>query len=128
MNNDEVVLSRFVVNKVLEVAQVCVDESRKGWRVEMSAFNDAMDSLNIPANEVRAALVYLEARTFIITFLGEDGCLSGICVVPPRYRCGFCGMWLNTRDNPKHHIEPCERQQRKIEMYRRPVQRGVAGE
>jgi hypothetical protein len=32
MNNDETILRKSVVDKVLEVAQRCVDEKRKGWR------------------------------------------------------------------------------------------------
>lgn len=121
MDNDEVVLNRFIVNRVLEVAQACVDHRRKGWRVMMPDFRDAMDSLDFAAKEIHAALVYLEARSFVITFPDADDGVAGIYVVPQRYRCGFCKMWLNTRDNPERHIEPCERQQRKTEMYRRPV-------
>jgi hypothetical protein len=118
MNNDEVVLSRFVVNKVWEVAQACVDDSRKGWHVMMPDFGDAMDSLEFTAKEVREALAFLEARTYLITLSDEDGHVTGISLVPPRFRCEFCKMWLNTQSNPENHIDFCLRQQRKIERNR----------
>ena len=118
MNNDEVVLNTFVVNKVWEVAQSCVDETRKGWFVNMSEFRDAMDSLDFTADEVNASLSYLEARSFVITFLDADGCIAGISCVPQRYRCRFCKMWLNTQSDPEAHIDLCLRLQRKIERYR----------
>lgn len=119
MNNDEIVLRKSVVNEIWRVAQTCIDENRKRWRVMMPRFRDAMDALDFTAKEVRAALAYLEARTFVITFLEEDGGFAGIYVVPQRYRCEFCGMWLNTQDDPETHIDLCLRLQRKMERNRK---------
>jgi hypothetical protein len=118
MNNDEVVLSKFVVNKVWEIAQACVDGSKKGWLVNMQEFRDAMDSLAFTANEVRATLSYLAARTFVIPFLDADGGVAGISLVPQRYQCGHCNMWLNMQDNLGDHIDLCLKQQKKIERNR----------
>lgn len=119
MNNDEIALSKFVVNKVWEIIQTCVDESRKGWRVDMSAFRDAMDSQNFDSREVREALAFLEARTYLITCVDVDGHVTGISLVPQRYQCGHCKMWLNMQDDPEDHINLCLRLQRKIEGNRR---------
>lgn len=118
MSNDEAILSRFLVNKVWEVAQTCVDESKKGCRVEMPRFRDAMDDWDFTAEEVRAALAYLELRTYLLVFRDEEGHVTGICLIPQRYQCGFCNMWLNTQDDPEAHIDFCLRQQRKIERNR----------
>jgi hypothetical protein len=107
MSNDGVVLNRFVVNKVWEIAQTCLDENKKGWFVNMAEFRDAMDSLDFTANEVRAALSYLEARSVVITFLDADGGVAGISCVPQRHRCEFCNMWVNTQDDPESHIDRC---------------------
>jgi hypothetical protein len=115
MSNDELVLNRFVVNKVWEIAQTCLDENKKGWFVNMAEFRDAMDSLDFTANEVRAALSYLEARSVVITFLDADGGVARISCVPQRYRCRFCNMWVNTQDDPEGHIDHCLKQQKKIE-------------
>jgi len=114
MNNDETVISRFVVSKVLEIAETCVDGSKKGWFVDMQQFRDAMDSQNFDSKEVREALAFLEARTYLITLSDEDGHVTGISLVPEQYRCDFCRMWLNTRDDPEDHIERCLKQQKKI--------------
>ena len=92
MNNDEVVLSRFVVNKVWQVAQACVDKSRKGWRVGMPDFRDALDSLDFTAKEVRATLAFLELRMYVFAFTDEDSHVTGISLVPQQYRCEFCNM------------------------------------
>ena len=118
VNSDEVVLSRFLVNKVLEVAQSCIDDSRKGWRVKMPDFRDAMDSLDFTANEVRAAFSHLQVRTLVITSLNAEGGVAGISLVPQRYQCGHCNMWLNMQDEPEHHIDLCVKQQKKIERHR----------
>jgi hypothetical protein len=118
MSNDEVVLNRFVVNKIWQVVQSCVEEARKGWFVKMSEFGDAMDGLDFTAKEVRATLAYLEARTFVITFLDADGGVAGITLVPQRYQCVHCNMWLNMQQEPVDHIGACLRLQRKIERNR----------
>jgi hypothetical protein len=118
MSNDEIALSKFVVNKVWEVAQTCVDENRKGWFVTMPEFRDAMDSLDFTSEEVGAALAYLELRTCLLAFRNEEGHITGISLIPQRYQCDFCGMWLNTRDDPENHIELCLKQQNKIERNR----------
>ena len=107
MSNDEVVLSRSVVGKVLEVARACVDEKRKGWFVNMKQFRDAMDGLNLDSREVSEALAYLEARMYVITFPDADGQVTKISVVPQRYQCHHCKMWLNMQDDPEDHIELC---------------------
>jgi hypothetical protein len=119
MNIDEVGLSRFVVNKVWEVAKACVDESKKGWFVNMQEFRDAMDNLDFTAKEVRAVLAFLELRTCLITFPDGDGHVAGISLVPQRYQCGFCNLWLNMQDEPENHIDLCIRLQRKIERSRK---------
>jgi hypothetical protein len=121
MINDGIVLSRWVVNKVLEIAQSCVDESRKGWFVNMQEFNDGIDCQHFGDKEIREALAYLEARTYIITLRGEDDHIIGISIVPPRYQCNFCRTWLDSRDDPEDHIDLCLRLQRKMERNRKLV-------
>jgi hypothetical protein len=118
MDNDEVVLSRFVVNKVWQVAQSCLDKSRKGWRVKMLEFRDAMDSLDFTANEVRAALAFLESRMYVFTFTDEDGHVTGISLIPQRHQCAHCNMWLDMQDDAENHIALCLKQQKKIERNR----------
>jgi hypothetical protein len=119
MNNDEIALSEWVVNKVLEIAEACVDESRKGWRVKMGEFDDAMDSQDIDSRELREALALLDSTTYIIPFRDEDGNIAGISVIPQRFQCGHCKMWLNMQDDYEEHIDLCLRVQRKREMYRK---------
>jgi hypothetical protein len=119
MSNDEVVLNRFVVNKVWEIAQICLDENKKGWFVNMRQFRDAMDSLDFTANEVRAALSYLQTRMILLVFLDEEGHVLRISLVPQRYQCVHCKMWLDMQDNPEDHIDLCLRLQKRIEMNRK---------
>jgi hypothetical protein len=118
MNNDEIALSKFVVNKVLEIAQACVDENKKGWFVTMQPFHNALDGFDFTAKEVCAAVAFLEARTYVILFPDEDGHVTRISIVPQRYQCGHCKMWLNMEDDPENHIELCLRLQRKMERNR----------
>lgn len=121
MTISELTLSRFVVNKVWEIIQTCVDESRKGWFVTMPEFRDAMGSQNFDGKEVREALEFLEARTYLILFPDADGHVARISLVPQRYQCGHCRMWLNMQDDPEGHIDLCLKQQKKIEMSRKLV-------
>ena len=95
MNNTEIALSRFVVNKVWEVAQTCVEEGRKGWFVTMQEFRDAMDSLDFTSEEVGAALAYLELRTCLLAFRNEEGHITGISLGVPGEFCtsGFEKNW-----------------------------------
>jgi hypothetical protein len=86
MNHDEVVLNRFVVTNIWEVAQACVEESKKGWFVTMPEFRDAMNALDFTAKEVRATLSYLEARTYVITLPDEDGHVRLLYFHPTRVR------------------------------------------
>jgi hypothetical protein len=116
---DTFVLSKFVVNKVLEVAQACVDDSRKGWRVKMPAFRDAMDHLGFSGRDVRAVLAFLAARMYVIVFPDENGHVAGISLVPQQYRCLQCNMLLDMQDDPDNHIDFCLRQQRKIKRNRK---------
>jgi hypothetical protein len=119
MNNNEVVLSKFVVNKVWEVAQSCVDETRKGWFVNMEQFHDAMDGWDFTAEKVRAALEFLESRTYVLPFKDEDGHVTRISLVPQRYQCGHCNMWLDMQRDPEDHIDSCLKRQAKIERNRK---------
>jgi hypothetical protein len=119
MNNDEIVIRKWVVNKVLQVVQQCVDESRKGWRVKIREFNDAMDDLGFTGEEVRAALAYLRARMYVITLLNSDGSVTGISLVPQWYPCEFCKMPLYIQDDPEGHIDLCLRRQAKIKRNRK---------
>ena len=119
MSDEGVVCSKFLVNKVWDAAQACVDESRKGWFVDMQHFRDAMDSLDFTASEVRAALSYLRVRTLLITSFNADGGVAGISLVPQRYQCGHCSMWLDMQDDFEAHIDLCLKQQRKMERYRK---------
>jgi hypothetical protein len=107
MNNNTAVVRKSVVGKVLEVARVCVDTERKGWRVKMREFDDAMDGLNLGTSEVREAFAYLEARLQLITFLDADGQVTGISVVPLWYQRRFCKMWLYMRAEREHYIDGC---------------------
>jgi hypothetical protein len=122
MNNDEIVLHKFVVNKVWEVAQACVDGSNRGWFVNMRQFRNAMDSLDFTANEVRAVLAFLEARTYVITFPNEEGQVRRISVVPQRYQCEHCNLWLNMQNDIDDHIDLCLKQQKKMERYQERLQ------
>ena len=119
MNNEDIVLRESVVNKVLEVAQTCVDAKRKGWFVSMPRFWSAMDEICFTGKEVREALAFLAARMYVIVFPDEDGQGGRISLVPQRYQCGFCYMWLNMQDEPEHHIDTCLKRQAKIERNRK---------
>lgn len=110
-HEEEVVLRKSTVNMVLRVAQACLDENRKGWRVPMRKFNDAMDDCGIPGKEVRAALEFLQVRMFVIAFLDEDGQVTSIRLVPQEYECRRCGMCLSIHDEREHYIDLCLRQQ-----------------
>jgi hypothetical protein len=118
MNNEDILLRKSTVNTVLKVAQACSDESRKGWRVKMRQFNDAMDDNDISSKEVRAALEFLQLRMFVIAFFDADGHVTGISLVPQRYPCEFCNMVLHIQDAPEKHIDVCLRRQKKIERNR----------
>lgn len=118
MNTDETVLRKSVVSKVLEVAQACVDTERKGWRVKMPVFWEAMDAFDFSGREVRAALAYLSARMHLIAFPGEDGHVAGISLVPQRYRCWHCNLWLDIRSDIRRHFDDCRTRQAKIQRYR----------
>jgi len=115
MNNEDIVLRESVVNKVLEVAQTCVDAKRKGWFVSMPRFWSAMDEICFTGKEVREALAFLAARMYVIVFLDDDGQIAGISMVPQRYRCGHCNMLLDMQDDFVDHIDLCLKRQRKIE-------------
>ena len=119
MTNKDIVLHKSVVRKVLEVAQACVDGTRKGWRVQMPLFWGAMDDMGYTGKEVRETLAFLEARMYVIVFPDEDGQVGRISLVPQRYQCGFCYMWLNMQDEPEHHIDTCLKRQAKIERNRK---------
>jgi hypothetical protein len=121
MNNDEIVIRKAVINTVLKVAQQCLDENRKGWFVRMPVFWDAMDDLGFTGEEVRATLAFLQARMYVITFTDEDGCVTGISLVPQQYQCEFCNMWLDMQDEPENHIDDCLKRQAKIEWNRKLV-------
>ena len=121
MTNKEIVIRKSVVSKVLEVAQACVNESKKGWRVQMPIFWDAMDEICFTGKEVREALAFLAARMYVIVFPDEDGQGGRISLVPQRYQCGFCYMWLDMQDEPEHHIDTCLKRQAKIERNRKLV-------
>ena len=120
-NEEEVVLRKSVANTVLRVAQACLDESRKGWRVKMRQFNDAMDDNGISSKDVRAALEFLQLRMFLIAFLDADGNVASISVVPQHYQCEFCKMLLYIQDDPEDHIDVCLKRQKKIERNRRSI-------
>ena len=47
----------------------------------------------------------------------EDGHVTGISLVPQRYQCGHCQMWLNMQDDPEDHIDLCLKLQKKIERH-----------
>ena len=119
MTNKEIVIRKSVVSKVLEVAQACVNESKKGWRVQMPIFWDAMDEICFTGKEVREALAFLAARMYVIVFLDDDGQVAGISLVPQRYQCGFCNMWLGMQDDFVDHIDICLKRQAKIARNRK---------
>ena len=115
MTNKEIVIRKSVVSKVLEVAQACMDDKRKGWFVSMPKFWSAMDAFNFGSRDVRAALAFLALRMYVIVFLDDDGQIAGISMVPQRYRCGHCNMLLDMLDDFVDHIDICLKQQKKIE-------------
>jgi hypothetical protein len=117
-HEEEVVLRKSTVNTVLRVAQACSDESRRGWRVKMHQFNNAMDDNDISSKEVRTALAFLQSRMYVLAFLDSDGQVTGISLVPQRYPCEFCNMVLYIQDDPESHIDVCLRRQKKIERNR----------
>jgi hypothetical protein len=119
MNSDEIVLRNFIINKVLQVAQACVDESRKGWRVKLPLFKDAMDAFNFSSREVREVLAFLEAKMYMIVFLDEDGHVAGISLVPQKYRCWQCNGLLDMQDDIRRHFDDCRKRQAKIERNRK---------
>ena len=111
---DTFVLSKFVVNKVWEVAQACVDDTKKGWRVKMPEFRDALDGLDFTASEIHAALSCLESRAYFFAFTDEDGHVTGVSLIPQRYQCGHCNLWLDMQGDPENHIDDCLKRQAKI--------------
>ena len=119
MTNDEIVIHKSVVNKVWEVAQACVDEKKKGWRVQMPIFWDAMDNLGFSGKEVRAILAFLAARMYVIVFRDEDGHVAGISLVPQQYRCWHCNSLLDMQDDIRRHFDDCRKRQAKIERNRK---------
>jgi hypothetical protein len=118
MNNDEIALRNFIINKVWEVAQLCVDEDKKCWRVKLPLFWGAMDDLGFTGREVREALAFLESRMYVIVFPDEDGHVTGISLIPQRYQCVHCNTWLEMQDDPEGHIDECLKRQAKIERNR----------
>jgi hypothetical protein len=106
--------SNFIINKVWEAAQACVDESRKGWRVQMQVFRDAMDDLGFTGREVREVLAFLEVKMYVIVFPDEDGHVAGISLVPQQYRCLQCNMLLDMQSDIRFHFEDCRKRQAKI--------------
>jgi hypothetical protein len=112
---DSDVSSKFLLKKVWEVAQNCVDEKKKGWSVKMEEFGDAMDALDFGRKQVREALEVLEYRELVITFADENDHLKAIGIVPQRYQCWHCNMWLDMQNDPEGHMELCLRRQKKIE-------------
>ena len=114
MNNDEVVLNNFAIKTVWEVAEACVDHSRKGWCVNMQKFHSAFDGWGLTANEIDAALDFLAARLKVIPLRGEEGQITDISVVPLRYQCVHCRMWLDMQEDPEDHIDLCLKLQKKI--------------
>lgn len=119
MNNDEIAIRMSAVNKVLQVAQQCVDESKKGWFVSMPVFWNAMDAFNFGIKEVRAALAMLAARLYVIVFPDEDGHVAGISLVPQQYRCWHCNGLLSVQDDIRRHFDDCRKRQVKIERNRK---------
>jgi hypothetical protein len=112
---------QYLLNKVLEVAHACVDEKKKGWRVRMGDFHDAMDDLGFDGKDVREALGFLQQRAYVITFIGEDGHVAGISLVPQRYRCWQCDMLLDMQDETEDHIQDCMKRQQKFQRNRKLV-------
>jgi hypothetical protein len=107
-----------LINKVWEVAQDCVDEKKKGWMVKMETFREAMDGLDFGHQLVCEALHEAEIRAYAITRVDEDGYCTAISIVPQRYQCWHCRMWLDMQDHAEDHIELCYKQQTKIERNR----------
>ena len=116
---DTFVLSKSVVNKIWEAAQACVDGERKGWRLKMPLFRDAMDAFNFSGREVGAVLAHLSARMYMIVFLDEDGHVAGISLVPQKYRCWQCNGLLDMQDDIRRHFDDCRKRQAKIERNRK---------
>ena len=114
MNNHENVLDMFVVNKVLEAAEDSVETSQKGWFVNIRQFNNEIDGWDFTANEANAALAFLAMKLKVIPLRDEDGHVTEISVVPQRYQCGHCNMWLDMQEDPEDHIDLCRKLQKKI--------------
>ena len=119
MITDPVVLRKSTVKKVLEVAQQCVAEKRKGWFVQMPLFWAALDDCGYTGKEVREALGFLQQRTYFIVFLDEDGHAARISLVPQRFRCWHCNMLLDMQDDFVDHIGLCLKRQAKIARNRK---------
>jgi hypothetical protein len=115
MNNEEIAIHKYVVNKIWEVAHDCVDESRKGWRVKLPLFWGAMDDLDFTRREVREVLAFLEVKMYVLVFRDEDGCVTGISLVPQQYRCWQCNMLLDMQDDIRRHFDDCQKRQAKIQ-------------
>ena len=101
-----------------EVAQKCFDEEEKGWWVRMEEFREAMDALHFGRRLVGEALREAECRAYAIVRIDEDGHLKSISIVPQRYQCWHCNMWLDMQDDPEDHIDLCLRRQAKIDRTR----------
>lgn len=110
----------YLINKVWEIANDCSDEGNKGRRVRLRDFWEATDALDFGRKQVRGALDELERRAHVLTFADEDGHISAIRIVPQRYQCWHCGMWLGMQDDPEGHVDFCLRRQAKIERMERP--------
>lgn len=119
MNNDEIAIRMSTVNKVLQVAQQCVDPNKRGWFLRMPVFWDAMDGFNFGGREVRAVLAFLQAKMYVIVVPDEDSHIAGITLVPERYRCWHCNMLLDIQDSIRRHFDDCRKRQVKIERGRK---------
>ena len=97
------------------------------WPVRFDAIELTLSvkSFQVPATPptkfVRPFLIS-KCRTLVITSLNAEGGVAGISLVPQRYQCGHCNMWLNMQDEPEHHIDLCVKQQKKIERHRELLQ------
>ncbi|MGB0073618.1 MAG: hypothetical protein WBP71_11770 [Terracidiphilus sp.] len=119
MNSDGIVLRESVVSKVFEIAEQCVDESKKGWRVKMSVFWEAMDAFDFSGREVREALAILAAKMYVIVFPDEDGEVARLSLLPQEFRCWHCNGLLDIQDDIRRHFDDCRKRQAKIQRNRK---------
>jgi hypothetical protein len=108
-------ISRFVVNKVLELVELCAEQRRHCRWVNMENFRSARDSSETGRAEAYAALRELEQRNYLLAMTrGDDDTITDIVITPERFRCHHCRLMVSSRLDWEDHLPDRLRQQTKM--------------